>query len=367
MNWKTILITLLSLGLLAFAIFMVKNQKSSTELNEFVVADTSIVEQIYIANKNNDNVKLTKKEGIWYVNEKEAAIGESVRVILKTMLLIEIKRPVAKSAYENSIKNLATSGIKVEIYQRLPLISLGSLKLFYRLTKSKVFYVGNPTQDLMGTLLKSEKSDEVYVTYLPGFNGYLTERFSPYAADWISHNIFNYSIKNIQTVTVEFGQDSSQAYKLLNDGSQNFKLYSLSNDLEIKDYDTIRVLESMASFRNVNYELLLDNVPQERQDSILSLIPYRKVTVTTKDLQTKTLRMYLRPNYGQVPDLNGKLFPYDVDRMYAYVDGIAMPLLVQYFVVDNITRPLAFFSKDYKTTSNYVGGFIGTNSEKPNP
>jgi hypothetical protein len=55
--------------------------------------------------------------------------------------------------------------------------------------------------------------------------------------------------------------------------------------------------------------------------------------------------MYYRPNTDKREDLNGKLFDHDMDRMYAFIDNQKYPVSVQFFVVDNISRPLSYFLK----------------------
>jgi hypothetical protein len=342
MKKSTLIIIGISLVLVILAAASLLTKKSSTLENDFLIYDTASVEKIFIAAKNNTQVSLTKKDNQWYVNDDKLAIYQNVTTILKTMIQLEIQRPVSKSGRNTVIKQMATNSVKVEIYQNKFMIDFWGLKLMPKLKKTKVFYVGSPTRNYKGTMMKMEDSDDIYITYLPGFNGYLTERFSANYADWLNHNLFKIPIKAINSVKVVFSEEPSQSYEIQSVGARNFDLIAIQGNQKMMNYDTTRLLESLASFRNINYENLLDDLPQTRCDSLKNSVPARIVTINTIDQQSINLRMYRRPNYDQKPDFNGDIFPYDMDRMYAFMDGIEYPITVQYFVVDNISRPLDY-------------------------
>ena len=342
MNKKTIFILLFSIIAIVFAIFSLKNEKSGTIENDFIIYDTSRVEQIFMVNKRDQQVVLSRKNNIWYVNGDDYAIGQNVDILLSTLMYIEVKTPVSRSARASYISKMATNSTKVEIYENAPLFSIFGIDILKSLRKTKVFYVGPPTRDFKGTVMKMEDSDELYVTYLPGFNGYLTERFSANYADWLNHNVFKLAIKSINKVKVEFHENPNQSYEINNIGNKSFDIISLSTNEKIQKYDTIRLLEELAYFRNVNFETLLDNMTDKRVDSLKTSTPYITLSVTNIAQQTTTVRMYRRKNFTNKPDFDGKMFPYDVDRMYAIIDDFDYVVTVQYFVFDNITRPLDF-------------------------
>jgi len=342
MNKKTLYILLFSIIAVALAIFSLKNEKSGTINNDFIIYDTSRVEQIFMVNKQEQQITLTKKNNVWYVNGKDAAIGENVDIILRTLMYIEVKTPVSKSARDSYISKMATSSTKVEIYENAPLFSIFGIDIMKSLRKTKVFYVGPPTRNYKGTVMKMENSDDLYVTYLPGFNGYLSERFSANYADWLNHSVFKLPIKSINSISVEFGDQANQSYKINNIGNRTYDLIPLSNNEAVQSYDTLRVLEELASFRNINFETLLDGMPQTRIDSLKASEPYITLSVTNIGMQTTTVKMYRRKNFTSKPDFEGNVHQYDLDRMYAIIDGFEYIVTVQYFVFDNITRPLDY-------------------------
>jgi hypothetical protein len=325
-----------------YAINLLTEQNNSTIENHFVIYDTATVQRIFLADKQNNTIDLQRKNGVWTLNGTEKPIIDNINIILKTLHSIEVLNPVAKSAYNNGITQLASNSVKVEIYQTKYRIDFAGIKLFKHIAKTKVFYVGGPTANNMGTLMKSDDDDELYITHIPGFRGYLTERFKAKTSEWLSHEVFSYTIMDIQKLRVEFPQKPQESYEIINEGGRTFKLIQLMNSHEVTPFDTLRVLEELASFSKVNYEMLYDNISETRIDSIKQVLPARIVTVTTKLGKKKALSMYYRPNFDKREDMNGKLFEHDMDRMYAFIDDKRDAVSVQFFVIDNISRPLSF-------------------------
>jgi len=190
MKTKTILIIALAAMATLYAVNLITQSNNSTYENNFSVADTSSVVRIFMVDKQNNQIDLKRKGMRWILNDGEEPIQENVDIILKTLYKMEIKNPASKASYNFKIKRLATNSTKVEIYQNQYRIHILGIKLFPYIDKTRVFYVGGPTANNQGTIIKSEDEDEIYIVYIPGFRGYLSERFSAKYADWISHSFF---------------------------------------------------------------------------------------------------------------------------------------------------------------------------------
>ena len=87
---KTIFIVFLVLFLIALVLWL--TQSTSTfkrALSDFQLNDSSNVTRIFLADKNNNSVILSRKSpGKWMVNEKYLAQIQSVDLLLKTRHLI---------------------------------------------------------------------------------------------------------------------------------------------------------------------------------------------------------------------------------------------------------------------------------------
>ncbi len=353
MKRKHIIGLLIVIGLVVIAIALLNNNSRSSITHKFNILDTAMVTKIFLADKNNNTVELsrTSTRG-WRINKEIMPIKENVDLILETLNNTQIKYPVPKSALNTTITRLATNHVKVEVYGNKPLFTLFGKEFFSKERQLLVFYVGGPTADNQGTIMKLENDDEIFVTYLPGLRGYLTERYSPQLADWKSHQVFSYLIGEIKKVRVDFPQDIRQSYEITNNGDRTFSLAQLQNNQNLSRFDTIRILEALAAFNNINYEALLDEMPKQKSDSLLSSIPLRVITIETVKGQKRYLKLYRRPNLSGHLDFNGELFPYDVDRLYGFIDTNSTPVALQYFVIDNISRPLSYFIDTTMITIN---------------
>ncbi len=118
---KYILLAVVVLSLL-LVVLVIQRKYSAfrNDMNTFSVGDTSNVVKIFMSDKNN-NTLLLERTGpySWTVNGKYAGSPYNISMLLQTMLDIEVRNPVAKSAYDNTIRQLAVSSVKVEIYQRV--------------------------------------------------------------------------------------------------------------------------------------------------------------------------------------------------------------------------------------------------------
>lgn len=343
-KYKNIIIISAIILIAIIAIWISVTNKRSTVSNHFVVSDTTLVNKIFLADKNNNTVTLSRTNNSgWRLNDSLLPIQDNVELILKTLINTQIKYPVSINANNTAIKRLATNHVKVEVYGTTPLFELFGMPFFKKERKMAVFFVGGSTTDNLGTIMKAEDEDQIYVTYIPGFNGYLTERFSPKVADWKSHQIYAYMIGDLKKIRVDFPEKPIESYEITNNENRTFTLTRLFDDQIIAQFDTLKVLESLSAFSNVNFEALLDDMSSHKIDSLKKQLPIRVLTVQTISGEKHSLIMYQKPNIDHLLDFNGLPFPFDMDRLYGFIDDYPIPVSLQYFVIDNITRPLSYF------------------------
>ena len=174
-NTLLLLVFLLLAGFAAYY-FLNKNGSKSTldsEETAFAIADTASVDKIFISTKSGKSNTLTRKAGNhWVLNDHYEARKDMVNMLLETMKRMEVKRPADKLSRNNAIRDIAALGRKVEVYQK------GEL--------AKTFYVGQTTDEHMGTYFIMEGSEDPYVLHMPGFNGFITSRFDIEEAKWRS-------------------------------------------------------------------------------------------------------------------------------------------------------------------------------------
>ena len=345
---RTILVVVILLALVTLILWLSRSENTfRRSMNDFALDDTSNVIRIFMADKNNNSVTLSKlANGKWMVNDKYPAQKISIDLLLKTMMNIEVQQPVARAAHNNIIKEMAVNAVKVEIYQHVYRIDFAGIRWFPHDKLSKVYYVGGATQSNMGCYMLMDGASEPYVVYLPGFRGFVSPRYSPIEKYWRDYNVFKSTIPEIATVKVEIPATPDQSFEVHNLGNNKFRLLTWGTQQEIPDYDTLKLLNFLSGFRNLNYEALLNDMDQVRKDSILRSQPFIIISLTDTSGLTRTIRTFHKAGPPGQTDPEGHPLPYDLDRLYASVNDGRDFTMIQYFNFDKVLRPKQFFRKE---------------------
>ncbi len=338
----TILLTLLAVALLLTS----RNGTMRQQENDFAVNDTSNITKIFLADKNNHTVKLQRlDEGSWKLNDKYAASSDLVPILLKTLLTIDVKAPVVKAARNNIIRALAVKSVKIEVYQEVYRINLfGRIKLFPHEKCTRTYYVGDATMDNMGTFMLMEGSEEPYIVYIPGFRGFVATRYTAMEIDWRDHTIFSSKLPDIKSVSLQFSEKPEYSFSITNNNNRSFSLASLTDSRPLVRFDTLKVIEYLGSFRRINFESFLNDIPKKEQDSIKSLPPTFLITLNDKMGTQHILKAWRRKALQGELDIEGKPTEWDRDRMYALVEDTGDFVAIQYFVFDRLLAPITWFT-----------------------
>ena len=224
-NNRKFIIAVIVLAIIAIALILT-NSKSTFKraLSDFAIDDTSNVTKIFMSDKNNNNLLLTRAlHGKWIVSNKYSGSKANIELLLGTMLRLQVKETVPKGAIENIIKDMAVASVKVEIYQwkyRINLFDIVCLFPHEKLTK--VYYAGGPIQSNQGSYMIMEHSSVPFVVYLPGLRGFVTPIYSPIEKYWRDYSIFKKTIPQIESVKMEFPADPANSFEVRN--SQNLNL-----------------------------------------------------------------------------------------------------------------------------------------------
>ncbi len=352
---KNKIIIIITLLLIVLSVFLILRNSKSTlkkELKDFAIEDTSIVTKIFLVDKSNRSVLLTKSQpGKWIVNGKYDGKPEIIRTLLETILKVQVREPVPIAGRNNVLKRLSAISTKVEIYQRVYRIDFWGIKLFPHEKLTKTYYVGDNTQDLCGTYMLIENSSEPFVVWIPGFNGFLTMRYNPKEEDWRDATVFNLPFSKVKSVTVKYPSFPDSSFTLNHIGERDFSLISLSNNKQVMNVDTIKVLEYLSSFRSIKYEALLNReIEPAFRDSVTNTSPYHIVTVTDINGKSTTIKTFHKRPMYQTPDMNFTMNisydpSYDPERLYALINEDKDFVLIQFYVFDRILRTINFFVK----------------------
>ncbi len=339
-NKKGFFLVLLLLIIATIFVMTDKNTTLFAKDSEFSVRDTASIVKIYMADKNNKQVLFERKANGWVLNDSLKAHKLNVQMLLKTIKDLRVKYPVPQKAHNSIVKMMSGSSVKVEIYKNDYYINLGSIHLFPYVKKERVFYVGDATQDNMGTYMLIEGEERPYVITIPGFRGFVAARFTTNPEDWMSHAIYRIAYNNIQQVSVERPSSPEKSFQIRK-LTEGYEIMALQNRQILPIYDTVALYTFLDGFKNINYESLLSGLPQQKIDSLLTCEPVHIIKITETNGHSSELKTYKMLAGQNQEALYGFEPEYDLDRIYAWYEG--RMLLVQYFTFDKITRPIDYF------------------------
>ena len=338
---KIIITSIIVIILAAVAVWLVRSKGNGTvdeKLKNFAVEDTSLVNKIYLVDKTGKNVTLTREgTGAWKVNNKYPARRDAINLLLGTIKTIEVKSIVGRKAQDNVVKQLASGATKIEIYQGDEL--------------AKVYYVGRETQDGLGTymLMVNEKTGQnssvPFITYIPGFEGYLTTRYFTDENDWRERIVFRYIPTDIKSVKMDYPLNANEAFEVINKGNNTFDVRSLKTNATIRGFDTLAAKQYLSYYQDVQYEAVEKEVQKVQRDSILMTSPFAIITVTDIKGATNTAKLFYKKAAPEKLDVNGQPMKYDVDRCFGLINNGQDFVLCQYYVFGKLLQSPAYFTK----------------------
>jgi len=292
--------------LMAVLVWFLSTDKKSTISveNNFSISDTASVSKIFIADRNGTTITLNRNEKNWVVNNKYGVRKDAINTILTTINQIRIQRPVSKNAFDNVIKNLATSGVKIEIYTNQE-------------TPNKTYTIGSSTANHLGTYMFLAGSETPFIVHIPSFNGFLSPRYGIQVnkiseVDWRTTNIFSLKAEKISRVIVNHIQEPKNSFSLTT-GSM-ILLNNLGNEVSFNQENTLQFLNV---FKLLNCESYKDD-----KEKIEFATPLHELIVNND-----TLRTYAIGNGKLVKD---KKDNFTVKRMYATLNNGELMLIQDY-------------------------------------
>ncbi len=278
------------------------------------------IHKIFLANRDGVTSTLERKDGYWLFNGQYKARPNAIENILEAVTKLEVQFVPSKAAMNNIVSELASRGIKVEIYNK-------SGKLL------KSYYVGGVTADARGTYMIMEGSEQPLVMGLPLMEGQIRARYDLTGDDWRDRSVFAYEPEDIDSVSVEYPLQRNKSFRLYRKGSSFEVLPFYSNIPPIKkEVDMSSVEAYLLGFESLVAENFINDY--EKQDSILQMIPFAVVGVSLRKGETKQVAFY--PTYR--PDAATGLPTAEVIERYFAATNEGDFLLTQHRVFEKIFR-----------------------------
>tara|TARA_B100000700_G_C14958442_1_gene815168 strand:- start:244 stop:1188 length:945 start_codon:yes stop_codon:yes gene_type:complete len=153
------------------------------EINEknFNLSHTENIDKIIMSDKAGNIMKIEKEKSQWVINNKYPVWKRQIEYTLSVMEDIRIKSSVSEKKTEFVLQNIATEGVKIEIFN-------GEKKI-------KSYYIGGNTSDHHGTYMIMENAENPYILHIPDRNpGILNPKYG-IEGIYLNENVWRERIK----------------------------------------------------------------------------------------------------------------------------------------------------------------------------
>lgn len=338
MKRSSVVIIVILILLTGASVYVYRSKSKLSTVDEdarnFSYKDTAAITKIFIADKEGDKATLERTAKGWIVNGKFHCRDEAILNLLEVIKHVEVKMPVQQKARESTIKFMASTAIKIEIYAGGDLV--------------RQYYVGHETLDSEGSFMlltdvsTGKNYPDPYVCFIPGFTGFLQPRYIAKENEWRDRVVLNYippQIKQIKVQHYDAPADSSFTIELLN--TTTFKLKnSKGQDLP---FDEGMMKQYLSYYKDMSYEALITGLNKRLQDSLATQNPFTVISITTTDFKTSEYKFYRKQYLGDHGPETGIKYTFDPDRFYMRFDSNKEWALVQYFVFGKLLMSPKYF------------------------
>jgi hypothetical protein len=273
---------------------------SEKEAN-FTVKDTNNITTIFLASMQNEQIKLSRNEDGWIMNDSVPVRIDAVQALLESLAAQRAEQPVAMSYHDNVIKELSGNSTKVEIYKGKE--------------KTNTFYVGKNPGTNNVTYMLNEGAERPYIVKLPLQNMFLGIRYFTTFKDWINKKIL-YQNAPIESVEVAYKDSTQFSFKVMAEPMAVTGQTPISSPLN---------LNRVKSYFNLLNEIYCVGYENENgnKDSILNHgKQLATISVKRKGKAIETLVLYFRPpDKGTKAKLKLDGVEYDFDWFFGFMNG----------------------------------------------
>lgn len=334
MKKTTYLYLLILVALAVFSVYILSQNRSGTipqALKDFAVTDTQNVTKIFMADRSGNRILLERKSASqWQVNNKFIAFKPHIDILLETIKLVEVKNPISGKAKENYLKEMLIGCTKIEIYKK-------------GLTEpAKVYSVGGSTPDNLGTIMLLKGSTDPYITWIPGFDGYLSTRYFTSEKEWRNRYIYTFPATSIKEVECNYNKHPEESFHFTSEGMK-FTIASLAKPENIKEVKPNIAKSFLIGIPALEYESFYD-VKGKELDSLLALIPTLTISLKAEGTNAPSMKLYPFLAEGHLA-MTGK-DPIDHSRLLAILSSNPKEvLIIQTRVLDRILRTYSEMTK----------------------
>lgn len=333
MNRNITILLVLFLGLAGGTAWYLTSEKETqkTTLSDwdrkFKVEDTNQIHKIFIAKRQGEQITLERKGDHWIYNGKYKALPNAIDNLMRAFGEVEMNYKPANAAVPNMVSNLATQGVKVELYDKSG-------------EQLKAYYVGGETSDSRGTYMIMEGSEQPYVVHMPTWGGNLRARFNLKGEQWRDKTVLGAEVEDIIFVSVEYPKQKNKSFKLEKKGNEYEVAPFYDATPKISKPISQGLVEGyLVNFQSVGAEAFETKNP--RKDSVTQTIPFSIITLRKTNGEEQKVALF--PIYQDIPDVNpDRIAGTYVERYFAEVNEEEF-MLVQHRVFEKVLWGYEFF------------------------
>ncbi len=288
-----------------------KNEK------EFAIENTEDINKVFLSDRKGNNIILSKTNNNWIINDKYDVRDDAIKTLLSTIEQIEIQRPVSNTSFNNVIRQLATTGVKVEIYYH---------------NNVKVYTVGSSTPDHLGTYMLMDDAENPYIVHIPGFNGFLSPRYGIQGYElninnWRDNSIFKINSEEIQEISLLNYNEQEKSFLI-----QKEPLRLINNDSISIKYNINKTVEYFNNFSNIECEkykgfeidisseklLFKLNIKHQGKTDLLEAYSFSKTNKNSNNSKPNVERMYAKLNNGEYMLIQNYVF----NKVFISIDDL---------------------------------------------
>lgn len=171
------------------------------EERQFAYAEIEDIHKIFVADRKGHSVTLTRGGETGWLADGKPANENVMKNLLSTIKLVDIQSLPTRKAVPNMVKNLATQGILVQLFDQ-------------RGNKLRGYYIGGSTNDETGTFAIMEGSENPYVVHQPGFTGNIRARFNLWDDEWRSKVYFRVDPDQVERFSIDYPKQQAKSFEL---------------------------------------------------------------------------------------------------------------------------------------------------------
>mgnify|MGYP001173519168 CR=1 FL=1 len=276
-----------------------ENRKIKKEAEKkFSIENINEIDKVFLSDRKGNNLLLKKDEDLWFINEKFKVRKDAINTLLTTINEVEVQRPVSNTAYNNVIKQLATTGVKVEIYYR---------------DNIKTYTVGGSTSDHLGTYMLMEDGENPYVVHIPGFNGFLSPRYGiqGYELDinnWRDNTVFEINSENIKEISLYNYDNQNKSFRITNKPLKLLNIDSIATNYNVEkiiEYFNLFTKLECERYKGFDVDLSSEKllyklkIKYNNKNDLLDVFSFTKKNNNKNQSEPNVERFYAKLNNGE--------------------------------------------------------------------